>query len=169
MKTILALSLFCFFALVQKVAAQTTATDSANATQQAKPPSRADRMRAMLPQRPVRPTSVPFPGEPASDARHNTRRFKLPKDLVPKVRDGEIAATSDYFKPTAASTPVPEMLADSSYVKDYRYNAYNIGIRQLRHPAGTGFIIGGSVLVFVAGMVALIIALSHVHIHSIYA
>jgi hypothetical protein len=166
MKTIFALLLFCCFALVQKAAAQTAVTDSARATPPAKPDSRADRLQAIRDRRPGFPSrSAPFPGEPAWDARHNTRQFKLPKDLVPKVRSGEIPATSDYFKPTAASTPIPQMLADSAYVKDYRYYAYNKGIRQTAHPATTGLIIGGSVLVAVAGIVALFIALSHIHIH----
>jgi len=167
MKTILTLFLFCGFALVQKAAAQTVATDSASATTAAKPDPRADRLRSMRDLRPgFPPRSAPFPGQPARDARHNTRQFALPKDLVKKVRSGEIPPGSDYFKATAASTPIPAMLADSSYVKDYRYYAYNIGMRQQLHPARTGLIIGGSVLVVVAGFVALIIALSHaVHFH----
>ncbi|HZY36138.1 MAG TPA: hypothetical protein VFE53_05790 [Mucilaginibacter sp.] len=167
MKTTITLLLFCCFALVQMAAAQTAATDSTKATPPAKPDSRADRLRAMRDMRPgLPPRSAPFPGEPARDARHNTRQFRLPKELVPKVSSGEIPATSDYFKPTAASTPIPQMLADSAYVKDYRYYAYNKGLRQTAHPATTGLIIGGSVLVLVGGLIALIIVLSHVHIHS---
>jgi hypothetical protein len=167
MKTTLTLFLFCCFALVQKAAAQTAATDSARATQPAKPAARTNRMQPMRDGRPgFGRTSAPFPGEPAWDARHDSRQFRLPKDLVPMVRDGEIPATSDYFKPTAASTPVPEMLADSAYVKDYRYYAYNNSFRQMAHPERTGLIIGGSVLVGVAGIVALFVALSHIHIHT---
>jgi hypothetical protein len=165
MKTILALLLFCCFAFMQKVDAQAVATDSASATQPAKPASRADRLRAMRVMRPAfPPVGAPFPGKPASHARHDTRFFMLPKALISKVRDGEIPSTSDYFKPTAESTSDPEFLADSAYVKDYRYYAYNTGIRQIKHPVGTGLIIGGGVLVVVAGMVALVIELSHIHI-----
>ena len=164
MKTILALFLFCCFAFMQEAAAQTTDSTS---TVQSKPAPPANHWQAMRERRPgFGPTSAPFEGQPARDARHNTRQFRLPKDLVPKVRDGEIPATSDYFKPTAASTPIPEMLADSAYVKDYRYYAYIMGSRQMAHPARTGLIIGGSILVAVVGFVALVVALSHaVHIH----
>ena len=163
MKTMLALCCFCFFALVQKAAAQVAATDTASAARPAKPVSRADRLRAMRDRRPgLSPMSAPFPGRPASRARNDTRRFKLAKNVVPKVRDGEIAATSDYFKPTAASTPAPELLADSAYVKDYRFYAYNTGIRQMKHPVGTGLIIGGSILVVLTGIVALFITLGHI-------
>jgi hypothetical protein len=112
--------------------------------------------------------TAPFPGEAAGYARYDVRRFRLPKSLAPKVRGGEISATSDYFKPTAESTPVPEMLADSAYVKDYRFYAYNIGSRQMLHPTGTGLLIGGSILAAVTGIVALVITLSHIHITSIY-
>jgi hypothetical protein len=167
MKTILALFFFCCFALVQKVAAQVVATDSAGATQPAKPAPRADRLHTMWDRRPgFWPMSAPFPGKAARHARSDASQFRLPKNLIPKVRDGEITATSDYFKPTAASTSLPELLADSAYVKDYRYYAYNTGSRQMLHPVGTGLIIGGGVLVVISGFVALFIELSHVHIHQ---
>jgi hypothetical protein len=165
MKTLLALCLFCCFAPVQKAAAQVAATDSASAAQPAKPASRADRLRAMRARRPgLLPISAPFPGKPARRARFDASQFRLPKKLVPKVRDGEIPATSDYFKPTA-STSRPELLADSAYVKDYRFYAYNTGRRQLRHPVGTGLIIGGGVAVFLIGIVALFITLGHATTH----
>ncbi len=164
MKTILALSFFCCFALVQKVAAQVAAADSARAAQAAKPDPRADHLRAMRARRPdFRFKSAPFPGEASRRARNDAFEFRLPKNLVPKVRDGEISASSDYFKPTA-STHTPELLADSAYVKDYRFYAYNIGIRQMRDPVGTGLIIGGSALVVLTGIVALFVALGHAHI-----
>jgi hypothetical protein len=161
MKTILALSFFCCFALVQKAAAQAAATDTTSAAQAAKQPSRAERLQAMRDRRPgLWPVSAPFPGKPARRARFDASQFRLPKKLVPKVRDGEIPATSDYFKPTA-STSRPELLADSAYVKDYRFYAYNTGRRQLRHPVGTGLIIGGGAAVFLVGIVALFLTLGH--------
>ena len=165
MKTILALSFFCCFALVQKVSAQVAAADSARAAQAAKPDPRADHLRAMRARRPdFRFKSAPFPGEAARRARNDAFEFRLPKNLVPKVRDGEISASSDYFKPTTASTHTPGLLADSAYVKDYRFYAYKRGSRQLRDPVGTGLIIGGSALVVLTGIVALFVALGHIHI-----
>ncbi len=166
MRTILTLTLFCCFALLQKAAAQVSPPDTTSAAPAARPDPRSDRFRAMRDRRPgFGRTSVPFSGEPARRARHNTLNFKLPKNLVQKVRDGEITATSDYFKPTAASTPDTLLLADSAYVKDYRYFAYNKGSRQMAHPTRTGLIIGGSILVVITGIVALVVAIGHaVHV-----
>ena len=162
MKTILVLFFFCCAALVQKAAAQSVATDSASSSHAAQPASGAGPVHdtQTRPDNPG-PRSAPFAGAPARQARRDSRSFRLPKDMVPKVRAGEITASSDYFKPTA-STSSPAQLTDSAYVKDYRYFAYNIGRRQLLHPVGTGLLIASGVIVIVIGVTLIIVAaLSH--------
>jgi hypothetical protein len=158
----IALILCCLIALAQKASAQAAGHDSTVKADTVKTLSRSERMRQMMARRAGMMQPAPaYSGAPAKAARRDARRIRLPKDMVVKLRAGEIPASSDYFKPTAATASNPALLTDSAYIKSYRYYAFNSAQRKIIHPVGTGLIIGGSVLVFSALMLALITAFSH--------
>ena len=152
----------CIIALAQKAPAQAGGRDSTLNADTVKTLSRGERMRQMMTRRAgMMLPAPPYSGAPAKAARRDARRFSLPKDMVIRLRAGNIPANSDYFKPTGATASNPALLTDSGYVKTYRYYAFNAAQRQIIHPVGTGLLIGGSVLVFSALMLALITAFSH--------
>ena len=147
----------CLIALALQSLAQTP--DPASTAGAAKPLSRSQLMNVRRAQ-----LMIPAPrykGPAAKAARRDGRRFRLPKDLLLKLRAGEIGPNSDYFKPTATGTSDTTLLTDSAYVKTYRYYAFNNAQRQMIHPVGTGLLIGGSAFVAAALTVAIIIALAH--------
>jgi hypothetical protein len=148
----------CLIALAQKAQAQTAGPDSAKKADTVKKPSRSERLRQIMARRAgMMAPAPPYWGAQAKAARRDARRFSLPKDILVRLRAGNISANSDYFKPNAAATSNPALLTDSGYVKTYRYYAFNTAQRQMIHPAGTGLLIGGSVLVFVSLMLVLIV------------
>ena len=141
----------CIIVLAQKASAQASGRDSTLKADTVKTLSRSERMRQMMTRRAGMMLPAPqYSGAPAKAARRDSRMFRLPKDMLLKLRAGNIPATSDYFKPTAATASNPALLTDSGYVKMYRYYAFNAAQRQIINPVGTGLLIGGSVLVFSA-------------------
>jgi len=162
MKTTLIFFFCCLIALAQKAPAQTASNDSTAKADAAKPLLRSGRLREMTARRAAMMTPAPqYSGAPAKAARRDSRMFRLPKDMLMKLRAGAIPATSDYFNPTAATASNPALLTDSGYVQTYRYYAFNAAQRQIINPAGTRLLIGGAAVVFAAITAALIVVFSH--------
>jgi len=145
MKIVLILFALNFITLVQKVAAQAVDPGPAGKADTAKTLSRIGRRREIAANRVHEISPIPpYSGAPAKAARRDARRFRLPKDMVVRLRAGYITANSDYFKPTTATASDTALLADSGYVKTYRFYAFNGAQRQIIHPVGTGLLIGAA-------------------------
>jgi hypothetical protein len=162
MKTTLIFIFCCLIALAQKAPAQTAGHDSTAKADTAKPLPRNERLREITARRnAMLLPAPPYSGAPAKAARRDARMFRLPKDMLLKLRAGNIPATSNYFNPTATTASNPALLTDSGYVQTYRYYAFNAAQRQIINPAGTRLLIGGAAVVFAALTVALIVVFSH--------
>jgi len=84
---------------------------------------------------PDHPRPMSFGGpdyfDPMQDiASKDAERFNLSNEMLLKFKASPVAATSDYFKPSAADASDPAMLTDSGYVKTFRNIAYNKAIHQ---------------------------------------
>jgi hypothetical protein len=58
-------------------------------------------------------------------AQRDAHKFKLDKADLQIFRQNRQNSTSDFFKPTTATTSNPALLQDSAYVKAYRAEAYH--------------------------------------------
>jgi hypothetical protein len=94
-------------------------------------------------------------------AQKDAHGFKLSKADLKIFRQNRKNATSDFFKPTAATTANASLLQDSTYVKAYRAGAYHnaLGQRTTAHY----ILVDGFIVVDVA---VAIFVLFHYAIHS---
>jgi hypothetical protein len=63
-------------------------------------------------------------------AQKDAHKFKLNKADLKIFRQNRKNSTSDFFKPTSATTANAAMLQDSAYVKAYRAEAYHNALGQ---------------------------------------
>jgi hypothetical protein len=78
----------------------------------------------------------------------DTRGFKLESEQKKDLKKGLLTKNSDYFKPTTLYCSDPQMLHDSTYVREFREAAY----RRAGHHSGSRvvFVAGGVVVLFAA-------------------
>ena len=97
----------------------------------------------------------------AKQAQRDAHKFKLSKADLKIFRQNRKNSTSDFFKPTVATTSNPVLLQDSSYVKAYRDEAYHkaLGQRTTAHY----ILVDGFIIVDVA---AAIFVFFHYAVHS---
>jgi len=79
----------------------------------------------------------------------DARSFKLESEQKKDLKKGLLAKNSDYFKPSTLYCSDPQMLHDSTYVREFREAAY----RRAGHRSG------GRVVFVAAGVVVLFAAL----------
>jgi hypothetical protein len=79
----------------------------------------------------------------------DARSFKLESEQKKDLKQGLLTKNSDYFKPTTLYCSDPQMLHDSTYVREFREAAY----RRAGHHSG------GRVVFIAAGVVVLFAAL----------
>ena len=94
-------------------------------------------------------------------AQRDAHKFKLSKADLKIFRQNRKNATSDFFKPTTATTANAALLQDSTYVKAYRAEAFHnaLGQRTTAHY----ILVDGFIVVDVA---VAIYVLFHYAIHS---
>lgn len=81
-------------------------------------------------------------------AQRDAHKFKLSKADLKIFHQNRKNATSDFFKPTAATTANAAMLQDSAYVKAFRDEAYHKALGQ--HTAAHYILVDGFIVVDVA-------------------
>lgn len=81
-------------------------------------------------------------------AQRDAHKFKLSKADLKIFRQNRKNATSDFFKPTAATTANAAMLQDSAYVKAFRDEAYHKALGQ--HTTAHYILVDGFIVVDVA-------------------
>ncbi len=91
-------------------------------------------------------------------AQNDAKKFSLPHDLLKRFKDDHFPNTSDYFKPTAATSD-PALLKDSVYVKTFRDEAFYNSLNQRVDPFGHSIIVATSVTV---GVLLFLVTLSEI-------
>ncbi len=98
-------------------------------------------------------------------AQSDAKNFSFSKAMLTRFKTEHFPETSDYFKPSSATGSSPAMLADSSYVQTFRYEAYNHVYHQRVNPTGHGILIGSITAVGTAIIVIISVALSRVQVY----
>ena len=81
-------------------------------------------------------------------AQRDAHKFKLSKADLKIFRQNRKNSTSDFFKPTTATTSNAALLQDSAYVKAYRDEAYHKALGQ--HTTAHYILVDGFIVVDVA-------------------